>query len=87
MGIVELGHWCLYSRLFPINLSVHNLLCLKVHFKKSPSPSHPQMVAVLFCSCLWDTLHHMANQLCGNEITTYKTSLKTSSYVLCHPAS
>lgn len=30
---------------------------------------------------------HGKPTLCGCEITTYKTSLKTSSYVLCHPAS
>lgn len=30
---------------------------------------------------------HGKPTLRGCEITTYKTSLKTSSYVLCHPAS
>lgn len=93
MGIVELGHWCLYSRLFPINLSVRNLLCLKIHFLKnhhlppSHTPAHG-MVAVLFCPCLCGT-HCIIGKptLCGCEITTSKTSLKTSSYVLCHPTS
>lgn len=66
MGIVELGHWCLYSRLFPINLSVYTLLCLKIHKKKKPTIPTPALwgggCIVLFMS-MWDTLHHMANQL------------------------
>lgn len=52
-GMVELGHWCLNSRLFPINLSVHNALCSELHFYKSLF-FHGSM-AVLFCSCLCAT--------------------------------
>lgn len=67
MGIVELGHWCLYSRLFPINLSVYTLLCLKIHLKKKKKPpSLPPpcgMGAVLFCSCL-----------CGTHCITWQTN-------------
>lgn len=87
MGVTELGHWCLYSRLFPINLSVHNVLCLKLHFSKSPSPCQNGGSVVFFMS-MWDSLHHMANQLSMDmrELLT-KTSLKTSSCVLHHPAS
>lgn len=51
-----------------------------------PPPSWNGGYIVLFMS-----VEHIASHgkptLCGCEITTYKTSLKTSSYVLCHPAS
>lgn len=63
MGIVELGHWCLYSRLFPINLSVRNLLCLKIHFLKNhhlpaPTPRPWNGGCIVSSMSMWDTLHH-----------------------------
>lgn len=93
MGIVELGHWCLYSRLFPINLSVYTLLCLKIHLKKKKKKHHPYPRPVewgLYCFvhvCVGHIASHGKPTPHGCEITTYKTSLKTSSSVLCHPVS